>query len=155
MADLTTLHKSARTLILSLREGMEQLERAETGGTFVHESSLKKTQTQRLADLQSISERMDSAWRMQSMRESAAKCDVWRRKVEQVSEEVMFLQQALDKHLQREGRRNAEARERAELLSRRSGQAGPSYAGGGWGARFCAFADWLAIKNVEAQGWGL
>lgn len=30
MADLTALHKSARTLILSLRDGMEQLERAET-----------------------------------------------------------------------------------------------------------------------------
>ena len=29
MADLVGLHKSARTLILSLREGLEQLERAE------------------------------------------------------------------------------------------------------------------------------
>lgn len=52
------------------------------------------------------------------MRENANKRDVWKRKVEAVSEEVHVLRMSLDKWGSREQRRLAEQQEREELLSR-------------------------------------
>ena len=40
MADLTIQHKTAKTLILRLREGLEQLERAEQVGMLFLTSSV-------------------------------------------------------------------------------------------------------------------
>ncbi|KAG2446607.1 hypothetical protein HYH02_008592 [Chlamydomonas schloesseri] len=61
---------------------------------------------------------MDSIWRMQVIRENASKRDVWKRKVEQVSEELDTLRAALERHGSRESKRAAEARDREELLGR-------------------------------------
>ncbi|EFJ49694.1 Qb-SNARE, Bos1/Membrin family [Volvox carteri f. nagariensis] len=95
MSDLTSLHSQAKRLILLLREGLERLEA-----------------------LERISSEMDSIWRMQVIRENSSKRDVWKRKVEQVSEELDSIRQALDRHTSRESRRAAEQRERDELLAR-------------------------------------
>ena len=47
---------------------------------------------------------MDSLWRMQSLRESNSKRDIWKHKVEQVLEECDALSAALDKHTHKERR---------------------------------------------------
>lgn len=61
---------------------------------------------------------MDAIWRMQVVRENASKRDVWKRKVEQVHEEVDTFRRALERYSSRESRRAAEQREREELLER-------------------------------------
>ena len=58
----------------------------------------------RLDELQRLAQKMDSLWRMQSLRESTSKRDIWKHKVEQVSEECDALGAALDKHGHRERR---------------------------------------------------
>jgi len=57
-----------------------------------------------LASLQRVSQQMDSQWRMQVVRTSTSKSDVWKRRVEQVAEETDALKAALDKHTHRERR---------------------------------------------------
>ena len=153
MSDLQTLHKSANTLVLSLRDGIEQLEKLEQvssrspfsltswtgimcGASWVglpaitrqvlsHNKQALSTilwalQTQgqnhgqlaglssqlhnRLGELQRLAQQMDSMWRMQSLRDSSSKRDIWKHKVEQVSEEYDALSAALDKHSHRERR---------------------------------------------------
>ena len=47
---------------------------------------------------------MDSMWRMQSLRDSSSRRDIWKHKVELVSEEYDALSAALDKHTHRERR---------------------------------------------------
>ncbi|KAK9823145.1 hypothetical protein WJX72_000581 [[Myrmecia] bisecta] len=116
MGDLTSLQKSARSLILSLREGIEQLEQASSSG---HSTGLANTLEKKLADLQRTSREMDNIWRMQVVRESADKRDLWKRKVELVVEEEEALSLALHKHTHRQRRRQVEDQERYELLERR------------------------------------
>ncbi len=109
MSDIKSLHKTARTLILNLRDGLEQLERSEnvsdlvtysaqTGllaskaATVMHNrlcteqaphygvaTGLSRQLQQKLFDLQKISSQMESIWRMQVVKESTAKRDIWKR----------------------------------------------------------------------------
>ncbi len=58
----------------------------------------------KLGELQRISQQMDSIWRMQVLRESNTKRDIWKLKVEQVSEETDALRTALEKHTHKERR---------------------------------------------------
>ena len=67
---------------------------------------------------QRTSSELDSIWRMHVVRENASKRDVWKRKVEAVSEELHILRMSLDKYGSREQRRKVEQQEREELLSR-------------------------------------
>ena len=57
-----------------------------------------------MGELQRISQQMDSIWRMQVLRESNTKRDLWKLKVEQVSEETDALRTALEKHTHKERR---------------------------------------------------
>ncbi|PNW75936.1 hypothetical protein CHLRE_12g554200v5 [Chlamydomonas reinhardtii] len=122
MSDLTSLHSQAKRLILLLREGLERLEALE--GATRHQpgtdttSALARDLRSQLQQLARISTEMDSIWRMQVIRENASKRDVWKRKVEQVSEELDTLRVAMDRHGSRESKRAAEARDREELLGR-------------------------------------
>lgn len=109
MSDIKSLHKTARTLILNLRDGLEQLERSENvsdlvaysssegllagkAATFMHNrlcteqaphygvaTGLSRQLQQKLFDLQKISSQMESIWRMQVVKESTAKRDIWKR----------------------------------------------------------------------------
>lgn len=63
---------------------------------------------------------MDGMWRMQMMREAAAKRDIWKRKVEQVAEEADSLRVALERYSHRQHHRTAEEQQRQELLQRRA-----------------------------------
>ncbi|KAK9916556.1 hypothetical protein WJX75_004123 [Coccomyxa subellipsoidea] len=140
MSDLQTLHRSARTLILSLREGVEHLEK----GDQVHQqygqaTGLAQQLGGKLGELQRISQQMDSVWRMQVLQQSNTKRDMWKLKVEQVSEETDALRTAMEKHTHKERRRRIEEAERADLLSR-------SDANGGRG--------WRANMDDDAQAMG-
>ena len=104
MSDIKTLHKTARTLILNLRDGLEQLERSENVSDdyaslqcswrnrrfsvniwtiqaphYGVATGLSRQLQQKLSDLQKISSQMESIWRMQVVKESAAKRDIWKR----------------------------------------------------------------------------
>jgi Golgi SNAP receptor complex protein 2 len=61
---------------------------------------------------------MDRLWRSQV---PASQRDLWKRKLEQVAEEVDSLKLGLDKYLSRRQKRQIEAKERAELLERVNG----------------------------------
>ncbi|PNH08898.1 Membrin-11 [Tetrabaena socialis] len=106
-----------------LREGLERLEAREGGSTRAVSATdasagLARDLRAKLHDLTRISGEMDSIWRMQVIRENASKRDVWKRKVEQVSEELDNMRQALERNSSRESRRAAEQRDREELLAR-------------------------------------
>eukprot|EP00198_Chlamydomonas_reinhardtii_P004819 XP_001694155.1 Qb-SNARE protein, Bos1/Membrin family [Chlamydomonas reinhardtii] len=121
MSDLTSLHSQAKRLILLLREGLERLEALE--GATRHQpgtdttSALARDLRSQLQQLARISTEMDSIWRMQVIRENASKRDVWKRKVEQVSEELDTLRVAMDRHGSRESKRAAEARDREDTIN--------------------------------------
>lgn len=81
----------------------------EFGMTQVHQqygqaTGLAQQLVGRLAELQRISQQMESTWRMQVLRESSSKSSIWKLKVEQVSEETDALRAALDKYTHKEGR---------------------------------------------------
>ena len=57
-----------------------------------------------LCCLQRISEDMEALWRMQIIKETGAKRDMWKNKVEQVVEETYALKTGLDKFAGRERR---------------------------------------------------
>lgn len=79
MSDIKSLHKTARTLILNLREGLEQLERSDSAPLYGAATGLSRQLQQKLSDLQKISSQMESIWRMQVVKESTAKRDIWKR----------------------------------------------------------------------------
>jgi hypothetical protein len=54
--------------------------------------------------LQRISQDMDALWRMQIIKETGAKRDLWKNKVEQVAEETDALRAGLDRFSGREKR---------------------------------------------------
>ncbi|KAK9825436.1 hypothetical protein WJX81_007409 [Elliptochloris bilobata] len=138
--DLAVQHKEARSLILALRERVEQLEKAErVNHLYGQASGQTQLLEEKLAALQRISQQMDSTWRMQVVRSSTAKSDIWKRRVEQVAEETDALKAALDKHTHHERRRQVEDQERAELLARHAGQAGGPN------------ASWRGDPDEEAQ----
>ncbi|DBB07548.1 TPA: hypothetical protein ACH3X3_009005 [Trebouxia sp. C0006] len=135
MSDIKSLHKTARTLILNLRDGLEQLERSENAPHYGVATGLSRQLQQKLFDLQKISSQMESIWRMQVVKESTAKRDIWKRKVEQVSEETDSLRVALDKHTGRQNRKQVEEQQRQELLHRSSGA-----------------TDYAAQRDADSQG---
>jgi Golgi SNAP receptor complex protein 2 len=76
-------------------------EHAQVNHQYAQATGLAQQLRGKLADLQRISQQLDGVWRMQALRESGAKTDMWKRKVEQVSEEADDLSAALDKHTHR------------------------------------------------------
>ncbi|KAK9801396.1 hypothetical protein WJX73_006105 [Symbiochloris irregularis] len=121
MTDLSTLNKTARSLILALREGLEKLEKGdESVPLYGQATGLSKGLQQKLADLQRTRADMDSIWRMQTLSSAVSKQDIWKRKVEQVSEETDALDLAFNRHLTRQRRRHAEEQDRQQLLDGRT-----------------------------------
>eukprot|EP00897_Mesotaenium_endlicherianum_P005467 jgi/Mesen1/4949/ME000247S04226 len=130
---LSGMYSASQRMKLELREGLEQLEKMETyanygragGGPLMHDqgmassSDLTESLRLKLAELQKTSVEMDRMCRMQGLKSQK---DIWKRKVEHISEEADALRTALDKYLQREGRRQREAHERAELIGRTTGE---------------------------------
>lgn len=137
MTDLSSLHKTARSLILALREGLETLEKGdEQVPVYGQATGLSRDLQKKLTDLQRTRADMDSIWRMQSLSTaSGGRPDIWKRKVEQVSEETDALDLAFARHANRQRRRQAETEDRRQLMDGRS-RPGPS---------------WQIAQDTEAQ----
>eukprot|EP00268_Persea_americana_P069566 TRINITY_DN98_c0_g1_i1.p1 TRINITY_DN98_c0_g1~~TRINITY_DN98_c0_g1_i1.p1 ORF type:complete len:254 (+),score=44.14 TRINITY_DN98_c0_g1_i1:104-763(+) len=112
---LSEIHHSSKRLLLRTRDGLERLERFDSSSSSDLVHSINKDVTQ----IQSLCVEMNRLWRSVA---SKPQRDLWRRKVEQVEEEVDSLKQSLDKHLLRNHKRTQEAKERAELLKRANGE---------------------------------
>ncbi|GLJ31027.1 hypothetical protein SUGI_0620650 [Cryptomeria japonica] len=126
---LSDLYQQARRLLLEVRDGLERLERLESHSSissprasgWSHDDSapdLAQTLKRDLSQLQTYCADMDRLWRSQMPKSQR---DLWKRKLEQVAEEVDSLKFALDNYLSRRHRRQMEAKERAELLQRVNG----------------------------------
>jgi Golgi SNAP receptor complex protein 2 len=72
-----------------------------------------------IGQLQVASSDMDRMWRNQML--AKGQRDLWKRRIEQVAEEVESLKAGLDRYLLRQHRRQIEAQERAELFRRTRG----------------------------------
>ncbi|KAI7838538.1 hypothetical protein COHA_007681 [Chlorella ohadii] len=125
MADLQQLHTQAKKLILTIRAGLERLETAEQNARAIVPAGLAAELQQQLQQLQRLSGELDAVWRMQSLREPAAKRDLWKRKVEQVAEEADALRAGMDRFGHRQQRRHVEEAQRRELMERGAGGGGP------------------------------
>ncbi|KAH9322346.1 hypothetical protein KI387_016985, partial [Taxus chinensis] len=126
---LSDVYQQTRHLLLGVRDGLERLERLESHSSILsprvsgrsHDDAapdLAYTLKRDLSQLQTYSVDMDRLWRSQMPKSQR---DLWKRKLEQVAEEVDSLKLALDKYLSRRHRRQMEAKERAELLQRVNG----------------------------------
>jgi Golgi SNAP receptor complex protein 2 len=140
---LENVYSQARRALLMVRDGLERLERLELagqqpslgssnspsfrgiGGGGVQDQGgpaapdLVEHLKQEVAQLQLWSADMDRLWRNQMI--AKAQRDLWKRRVEQVAEEVEALKAGLDRYLLRQHRRQMEAQERAELFRRTRG----------------------------------
>ncbi|XXG65345.1 hypothetical protein AAC387_Pa05g3067 [Persea americana] len=127
---LSDLYQKSKKLLLGTRDALERLERIDSSSYSSSSSSyysaslshaavdspdLALSIKKDIAQIQSLCVEMDRMWRSVGSRPQR---DLWKRKVEQVAEEVDSLKESLDKHLLRNQKRVLEARERTELLQR-------------------------------------
>ena len=118
MATLQDLYGVARRLIMKIRRGLEELEGAEARGIIQTSTSLSRDMHAKLRELQKISHQIESQWRILVVQENSSKRDLWKRKVEQVVEECDQIRVSLERFKSRESRRQAEERDRVELMQR-------------------------------------
>eukprot|EP00243_Klebsormidium_subtile_P004543 TRINITY_DN1858_c0_g1_i2.p1 TRINITY_DN1858_c0_g1~~TRINITY_DN1858_c0_g1_i2.p1 ORF type:complete len:229 (+),score=19.11 TRINITY_DN1858_c0_g1_i2:106-792(+) len=129
MGTLSDLYAAARRIILELREGLERIERLEAASPsdpYMQKPGSSPDMTSqlrvKLTELQRINIDMEHMWRAQIAQRKDK--DIWKRKVEGIAEETDSLRGALDKYLSREHRRQAEAKDRAELMKRGTAEDG-------------------------------
>ena len=72
----------------------------------------------KLRELQKVTQQIESKWRILVVQENSSKRDLWKRKVEQIVEDCDQFRVSLDRFKSRENRRQAEERDRAELMQR-------------------------------------
>lgn len=115
MQDLYTV---ARRMTIEMRSGLEQLEGAEARGTIQSSTALSRDMHAKLRELQKVTQQIESQWRILVVQENSSKRDLWKRKVEQIVEDCDQFRVSLDRFKSRENRRQAEERDRAELMQR-------------------------------------
>ncbi|XP_068638338.1 membrin-11-like isoform X1 [Aristolochia californica] len=113
---LSEIYQSSTRILLSVRDGVERLERLDsTSSKAVESPELAFSIRREIAQIQSLCVEMDRLWRFLGTK---GQRDLWRRKVERIVEEVNSLKESLDSVLLRGQSRIQEAKERAELLER-------------------------------------
>ncbi|KAJ7550803.1 hypothetical protein O6H91_07G119000 [Diphasiastrum complanatum] len=147
-ATLSEVYQQARHSLLIVRDGLERLERLEfpqgpplansftsdgagssssssSNGRMVEDHALGRASPdliqvlkRDLSQLENHCVEMERLWRLQLPKTHR---DLWKRKIEQVAEEVDALKTGLDKYLVRQHRRQLEAQERANLFQRVNG----------------------------------
>ncbi|XP_044979377.1 membrin-11-like [Hordeum vulgare subsp. vulgare] len=129
-ATLSEMYQSARRLLLSARDGVARVERlASAPASSSYSASAPpvgapdpagaEAVRREVAQIQGLCAQMDRLWRSIPAK---GQRDLWKRKVEQLSEEVDSLKETLDKHSLRQRKRILEAKERAELFERANGE---------------------------------
>ncbi|XP_073274527.1 membrin-11-like [Primulina huaijiensis] len=120
---LSELYSISKRLLLRTRDALERLERLEysSSANAVIPGAPDDQSTAVRRDINQIRflcSDMDRQWRSIAAKSQR---DLWKRKVEQVSEEAESLRTSLDKYLSRHLKRIQEAQERAELIGRANG----------------------------------
>ncbi|CAM0875603.1 unnamed protein product [Alopecurus aequalis] len=132
-ATLSEMYQSGRRLLLSARDGVARVERLASaptsssysasaplvGGGGAGDPAAADEVRREVAQIQGLCAQMDRLWRSIPAK---GQRDLWKRKVEQLSEEVNLLKETLDKHSFRQRKRISEAKERAELFERANGE---------------------------------
>ncbi|KAK9079250.1 hypothetical protein SSX86_000924 [Deinandra increscens subsp. villosa] len=118
---LSELYQSSRRLLLKTRDAFERLERFQfsSSSPAVDSSELALAIRTDLSQIQTACSDMDRLWRSVA---SKPQRDLWKRKVEQISEEADSFRESLDRYFQRQQKKMQEAQERAELLGRTNGE---------------------------------
>ncbi|KAG0616219.1 hypothetical protein M758_5G099400 [Ceratodon purpureus] len=134
---LEKLYSQARRALLIVQDGLARLERLESSGQQPSSSSspsfrggqgvaggpaapdLVESLKNEIGQLQVSGGEMDRMWRNQIL--AKGQRDLWKRRVEQIAEEVDSLKAGLDRYLLNQHRRQVEAQERAELFRRTRG----------------------------------
>lgn len=119
MGDLQVLYSRAKKLIISLRTGIEKLEAVENAYRGGDSQSLLLDLQRQLAQLQRTAQELDATSRMQTLREAPNKIDLWKRKIEQITDETDALQSAITRLGARAHGRQRDDAQRQELLQRR------------------------------------
>ncbi|KAG2536302.1 hypothetical protein PVAP13_9NG179873 [Panicum virgatum] len=135
-ATLSEMYQSARRLLLSARDGVARVERLASaptsssyssaplvGGGAPGDPAVAEEVRREVAQIQGLCAQMDRLWRSIP---GKGQRDLWKRKVEQLSEEVDSLKETLDRHTLRQQKRILEAKERAELFERAAMQSARS-----------------------------
>ncbi|KAF3792053.1 Membrin-11 [Nymphaea thermarum] len=112
---ISEVYQASRRRLLRARGDVERVERA---GGDVTSSEFVSSLRRELAEIGSMCGQMDRLWRSVAAKPQR---DLWKRKVEQVAEEVDSLKDSLEKYVLRHQKRMSEAKERAELLERANG----------------------------------
>ncbi|KAJ3674789.1 hypothetical protein LUZ60_005405 [Juncus effusus] len=117
---LSEIYQSARRLLLRARDGLARLERIDSSSSSSSSiTDLASVVKRDITQIQSLCAEMDRLWRSIPTKPQR---DLWKRKVEQLAEEVDSLNDSVSKHLMRQQRRMQEAQDRAELLQRANGE---------------------------------
>ncbi|KAK4478828.1 hypothetical protein RD792_014329 [Penstemon davidsonii] len=124
--NLSELYNSSKRLSMKTRDALERLERLEYTSSSSSSAVVTGSSDDQAAagirrdiiQIQSTCSEMDRLWRSIA---SKPQRDLWKRKVEQVSEEAESFRASLDKYISRNQKRVQEAQERAELLGRANG----------------------------------
>lgn len=103
---------------MEMRSGLEQLEGAEARGTLQSSTALSRDMHAKLRELTKITQQVESQWRVLVVQETTGKRDIWKRKVEQIVEDGDQYRVSLERFKSRENRRNAEQKDRDELMQR-------------------------------------
>ncbi|KAJ3685899.1 hypothetical protein LUZ61_015063 [Rhynchospora tenuis] len=113
---LSEIYQSARRLLLRARDGLTRLEHivSSASSSSSSVSDLALAVKRDITQIQSLCAEMDRLWRSIPAKPQR---DLWKRKVEQLSEEVESLNESVSKHLVRQQKQMQEAKERTELLS--------------------------------------
>ncbi|XP_010505239.1 PREDICTED: membrin-11 [Camelina sativa] len=114
---LSEVYSSAKRILLKARDGIERLERFESSS--MDSPDLASSVKRDITEVRSLCSNMDALWRSIHVKSQR---DLWRRKTEQVGEEAEYLNQSLEKYMSRNQRKMLEAKERADLLGRASGE---------------------------------
>ncbi|XP_010509417.1 PREDICTED: membrin-11-like [Camelina sativa] len=114
---LSEVYSSAKRILLKARDGIERLERFESSS--MDSPDLASSVKRDITEVRSLCSNMDALWRSIHVKSQR---DLWRRKTEQVGEEAEYLNQSLEKYMLRNQRKMLEAKERADLLGRASGE---------------------------------
>ncbi|KAF3323044.1 membrin-11-like protein [Carex littledalei] len=127
---LSEIYQSARRLLLRARDGLAKLEymvssSSSSSSSFPSSSSSSSVNDLAVAvkrdvtQIQSLCAEMDRLWRSIPAKPQR---DLWKRKVEQLAEEVESLNESVSKHLVRQQKRMQEAKERTDLLESANGE---------------------------------
>ncbi|XP_038689318.1 membrin-11-like isoform X2 [Tripterygium wilfordii] len=114
---LSDVYQSAKRQLLKARDGIEKLERTTSNGGLDSPEMLFAVKID-ISQILSLCTDMDRLWRSIAAKPQR---DLWKRKVEQVAEEVESLKYSLDRYVSRNQKRIREAQERAELFGRANG----------------------------------